>query len=85
LQLRLHLQLQLLLLLLLSQLPVVPTFNTCKKSRVIPTEATHSLIVSGAVEGSPHFAFCPSYCATRQGDAVVHPLNPFVAHSVDLS
>jgi hypothetical protein len=24
---------------------------------VIPTEATHSLIVSGEVEGPPHFAF----------------------------
>jgi hypothetical protein len=28
-----------------------------KKNCVIPTEAAHSLTVSGAVEGSPHFAF----------------------------
>jgi hypothetical protein len=32
-------------------------FTIPKANRVIPTEAAHSLIVSGAVEGPPHFAF----------------------------
>jgi hypothetical protein len=31
------------------------------------------------------FCFCQPYCATRHGEVVVHPLNSFVAHSVDLS
>jgi hypothetical protein len=36
--------------------PLSP-FSTTQANRVIPTEAAHSLIVSGAVEGPPHFVF----------------------------
>jgi putative endonuclease len=43
------------LLLLLLQLFVLQP-STPPKKRVIPTEAAHGSIVSGAVEGSPHFA-----------------------------
>jgi hypothetical protein len=32
-------------------------FQRPPKNCVIPTEATHSLIVSGASEGPPHLAF----------------------------
>jgi hypothetical protein len=52
--------------------------STKRKKIVIPTEAVHSLIVSGAVEGSPHFAFalvvavaiaCPFVCHSRRESA----------------
>jgi len=39
------------------RLSLLPFFKMhCQKNYVIPTEATHSLIVSGVVEEPPHFA-----------------------------
>jgi hypothetical protein len=54
---------------LLVALPVLPTF-THPKNCIIPTEAAHNLIVSGAVEEpalslpiGPHFTFAVCSCS----------------------
>jgi hypothetical protein len=44
-------------LLLLPLFSLAIGFSLVHQQSVIPTEAAHSLIVSGAVEGPPHFAF----------------------------